>query len=227
MLPTNNVYDSFTRSSCYPSRCSCEPFSDSLILQPLSVVTSLPALFLGFYILFKMQNTLMKFFGYSVIILAFGSIIIHGSYLRIGEFFDFLGLLLVMIWFLSYALFARDKQKFIQLFVGLHLVACFLLYFFIQYKYHFIGLVLIFTFVALFKHKHLLLLHNSLKTFFLSMFLFAIGFMLFMLDLNHLICDLPLIIQGHVLWHILSFVAKFFLFKIVFSHLEHKQFLKG
>ncbi len=227
MLPTNKVYDSFTRSSCYPSRCSCEPFSESFILQPLSVLTSLPALFLGLYILLKMQNTLSKFFGYSVIVLAFGSIIIHGSYLRIGEFFDFLGLLLLMIWFLSYALFARNKHKFIKLFLGLHLVASLLLYFFIQYKYHFIGLVLTFTFVAFFKNKHLLILQNSLKTFFLSLLLFATGFIFFILDLNHYICDWPPFIQGHVLWHMLSFVAKLLLFKIISTHLEHKEFIKG
>jgi len=187
----------------------------------MSVATSIPTLFLGIYILFRFSNILIKFFGYSLLVLAIGAIIIHGTYLKVGEFLDFLGLLTLIQWFFCYAVFSKDVRKFVSSFILLHLFSIVFLVFYIHLKYHLIFLSVFISFYALFKHRVLVKYNMSYKYFFSSIAFFSLGFVLFVLDLNHMICNLPVYFQGHIIWHSLSFVATFLLYKVVVSNLNH------
>ena len=210
------IYDGLARSFCYPDRCSCEAFWNGWVLQPVSVLTSFPDIFIGLWILRVARDLRLKLFGYSLVVVGTGSVMIHASYTRIGEIADFLGIALVSGWFLCLQLTARKPELFARAYWTLHAVSLATLLLGSEWKYP-----LVYSINALWVAWLLFAPRDSkavlpTRGLALGIGTIALGFVLFQIDLKHLWCPETVWIQGHVLWHLLGAVGNGILFTQVF-----------
>lgn len=211
------IYDGLARSFCYPDRCSCESFWNGWILQPASVLTSFPDIFIGLWILKTTRDHRLNLFGYSLVVVGTGSVMIHASYTKIGEIADFLGIALVSGWFLCLQLTTGKPALFSRVFWTLHALSLAILIFASEWKYPLVYSInagwIGWIWLAPKPYKAPLPTRNLL----LGLGPIALGFVLFQIDLKHLWCPETVWIQGHVLWHLLGAVGNGILFAKVFK----------
>lgn len=217
-----SFWDQFERSACLPDGCSCEAIGNGFFLQPYSVATSIPSLLLGLYIIYKFRWRI-KALGLSFFLTGFGSVLLHGSYTKIGQIADFSGIAVIFSWLLLHISINQKNNKlfffkYTVFVIGLY----FLLYNFISIRYYVIfAIVILITIMSVIKKPGLFFNHK--KVSFFAIFTLAIGFVLFRLDLNRVFCPEFPLLQGHTLWHILVFVSELLILRNLYLEEVHLE----
>jgi hypothetical protein len=213
------IYDGLARSRCWPD-CSCEAYWSSWLLQPVSVITSLPYIALGLWILLREREVRLKLLGYCFLVAGLGSVAIHASYTRFGEILDFLGIALVSAWFLCLNVLGSRPAAFVRMFWSLHAAVFAILILNTGWKYPLIYLLnslWIAWIVFGGRTKQNKPLELPLRQLILGLGPIALGFVLFQIDNRHLWCPEQTWIQGHNLWHLLGFSGNAWLYFRVFK----------
>ena len=123
-----HFWNQFARSACFPDNCNCEVISEGFILQPFSVITSLPIIAVGIYMLYhswKSRRSLVL--GTLVTLTGIGSVLVHATFTKFGTYLDFSGIYLIFLWIFCKSLEDKIKYPFI-VFLGLSF-SCLLLLF--------------------------------------------------------------------------------------------------
>lgn len=201
-------WEQFQRSSCYPNSCPCETFSDSIFMQPVLVITSLPYIFIGLFIMWKFRWRI-KALGLSLILTGLGSVLLHSSITHIGQIADFSGIALIFLWVLLHITIKGNKRLFF-LFIFLSILIYFLFINYIETRYYVVfGIIILQAIFIPIKKPGFFFNHKRVSV--VSVVFLAVGFVLFRMDLNRVFCPEFALFQGHALWHLCVTVSQLLL----------------
>jgi len=203
-----HFWDQFQRSSCFPNTCPCESFSDGFFMQPTLVITSLPYIFIGLFIMLKF-NWRIKALGLSFILTGLGSVLLHASLTEMGQIADFSGIALTFLWVLLHITIKGNKRLF-ALFIFLSLGIYILFFNFIEVRYYVVfGIILLQLIFIPIKKPGFFFNHKRVSI--VSVLFLAVGFVLFRMDMHRLFCPEFSLFQGHALWHMCVTVSQILL----------------
>lgn len=201
-------WEQFQRSSCFPNSCPCESFSHSIFMQPTLVITSLPYILIGLYIMWRF-NWRIKALGLSFILTGLGSVLLHSSLTQIGQIADFSGIALIFLWVLLHITVKGNKRLFV-LFIILSITIYALFINFIQIRYYVVfGIILLQAIFIPIKKPGFFYNHKRVSV--VSVLFLALGFALFRMDINRVFCPEFALFQGHALWHLCVTVSQLLL----------------
>lgn len=206
-------------ANCMPAHCFCEYVDmQSLIKQPANTFSSFAFVYIGWVIFFEsfyVKDTLMKIFGISSVFIGFGSAFFHATLTFLGQVFDLAGMFLLSSFILFYALyriFNLTKTNTIILLIVSNVILIGGLFIVPEMRRYIFGILIVLGLLSeLFyiKKQHNLIETKWLKYAFLTL---LVAFGIWILDLTKVVCDPKSLLQGHLLWHILSAVAVYFLY---------------
>jgi len=199
-------WDQFQKSKCVVEQsCPCESQSSTIFIQPYNVITSLPSLILGIYILTKFRWRI-KALGLAFIFTSLGSVLLHASLTRLGQIADFSGIALIFAWILLHINIKGNRRLFWEsALITIFIYASF--YYFISIRYYVVFIIIaLITITSIKKKPGLFFNHKRISLFALTSLL--IGFVLFRMDLNRVFCPEFPMLQGHPIWHVLVFISQ-------------------
>ncbi len=215
-----------------PDDCFCEEIRPGAIAQPANTWSSLSFVLVGLSVLvsaprrrFANFNTTRsnltlknraatQLYAGSLFIIGLGSAFYHASLSFVGQFFDVLGMYL-LITFVLLLNFSRlnklPRPGFAGWFIILNAVLAYFLIVFPELRrYIFAGLViaaLSWEFLACSKKP-------AAQNYYLRLAVasFGLGFLIWILDITKILCEPTSWLQGHALWHLLGALAAGLLF---------------
>lgn len=221
-------------ANCWPDNCFCEAIQPGAVAQPANTWSSLSFVCVGIAILLSAigerssslrdaANRENKIFAagagavysFSVLLIGLGSAFYHASLSFVGQFFDLLGMYLLITFVILHNL-ARIRKLPAPGFAGWFVISNLVLaYFLVDFselrRYIFGGLViaaLSLEFLARPKKKPA----PQSPYLQLAMTSFGLGFLVWILDITKILCEPTSWLQGHALWHVLGAIAAGLLF---------------
>ncbi len=192
------LWDSFTRSDCFPD-CSCELMQiDSWISQPIAFWSSLAYLIPIF--LLKKKTELTRLWSICLIVLTISSMFCHASFIRLSVAMDFSSIGIIMGFF-----------TLVHFMKGKNLYSAFSILFILQVLVNFslgkwpkIALSILIFLLAFYEviqtYGLAFLKARSLQ---LSLLTLSVSFLVFLLDDQKIFfCDESGWFAGHTLWHL-------------------------
>lgn len=195
----------------------CEKAGPGLIKRPFYAFSNLAYFFIGLIILHKGKGSrISKAFGYFSILIGFLSFVYDASYTYFSQLMDLLGMFLfinLLIYFSTkrYFKIPLKKQFFLQF------LAVLIGMFSVVYFKSFAGEFVFGTFIIFYIGLEFLLWKAD-KTVDISLWLkgltvFILGFIVWLPDVTGLICDSNNYINGRSIFHILTSVTIYILYK--------------
>jgi prolipoprotein diacylglyceryltransferase len=202
-----------------PNHCFCEQISNGPLAQPSNAWSGLFFVFAGIAVLLlacrktKNHNPLTTRLGYAIvfaliliILLGGGTFYFHAKLNFLGQYIDGMGISLIATSVLFYR-YGDSHCKFHHTF-GWFVVTN-VLAFILVYKFHLaryilgvvLGAVLILEVELRRKYK----VEMDSKYLLYALASFIVGFVIWILDIQKIVCDPTSHIQGHAIWH--GFVA--------------------
>jgi hypothetical protein len=207
-MAMRDPYSDMKAASCMPQHCFCEAirFGD-WIRQPSNAWSNLAFTCVAIFILWvfyranaERSNRLARYpvytwlFAFGSFLIGFGSFYYHASLTFIGQWFDVMGMYFTVIFFIMYnidRLCDLKPTKFILIYLAINTVLAYVLYCFPEMRRYlfgtFVGIFLMSVWYVQAKVKTKI----NAKYLYLSMFFLALGFALWMLDIDKN-CMLPL-----------------------------------
>lgn len=228
-----NYWDSLTQATCMPINCFCEKIhlSDS-IRQPSNTWSSLAYVIAGCYIFSRISSNKNEFTSTHQLILAVSSIVIgigsafyHASLSFIGQFFDVFGMYLLTLFMLVYIwqrIFNWTNNTSFTIYFILNTVSSLALIFYPETRRF---LFAIFLIIALFFEFYAIKIKSitlTPKYLIIGISIFAVSYIIWILDNSKIICFPESIIQGHSIWHLLGALAVVFLSKYYSQKIKSK-----
>ncbi|MDW8325634.1 MAG: ceramidase domain-containing protein [Anaerolineales bacterium] len=101
LTPLPSPWEGWLRDGCERVNCYCEALRDALVVQPVSTHSNLAFVLVGLLIVFappraSARPTYQTVFGLAVMAVGFGSWFYHASLTRLGEWFDLVGVYLLL-----------------------------------------------------------------------------------------------------------------------------------
>lgn len=216
-------------ATCMPANCFCEqvrgdaglPPSEGGLRQPVNAWSSLAFAWVGVWVMAyvpdatianRMRDTRLHpfLFGLSAVVIGLGSAFYHASLTFIGQFFDVFGMYLLSTYMLLFALLrlgrlsdARFGFVYLGIMAGLSIVLI-ALPDLRRFAFAFILIAAIITEVLFMRSRRATMKHNL---FIAGVGLFALAFVIWILDNARILCAPASVLQGHALWHLLGAVA--------------------
>ncbi len=195
----------------------CEKAGLGLIKRPFYALSNLAYLFVGLLILNKGKGSLSsKAFGYSAIFIGLASFVYDASYTYISQLVDLLGMFLfvhLIIYFSAKRYFSITNIKLISLQVSSVVLGVLSIIYFKSFTGEFVFGV----YIILAMFLEFLLWRrgeaNNIKLWLKGVALFIIGFIIWLPDASGLICDPNNYINGRSIFHILTSMTIFVLYK--------------
>lgn len=207
----------------------CEPTICSWINEPFNAWSNLGYLLIGLFIIFQAINSTEKKYGIVVVLTGLVSFIYHSTNNFFTQYFDYLGMLILVAYVLSFNISRLKKNlNLINFYLGWLLSFLLItLNVFLMMKIP-IQLIIvfgcfsvvIFEFYNGYKEQSL----KKYKYFLLSFSLITVGQIFAILDSKRIFCPNELLFTGHVLWHIFgSLGLGFYVIHIKKMDLKYKK----
>ena len=207
----------YAPATCTATRCFCElPRSGSLIVQPANSWSSYGYTFAGFLMIIVSQSRnwdsgfhkmAAAAFGLTAIFVGLGSVLLHATLTRWGQFFDVMGMYLTSGFMLVSAvarwrnLSGRNAVLFYLGFVGSLLAVLYLVPEIRRSLFAVVLIVAILLELTFARPRR-----PGVKTVYYAMGIAtkAVAFTIWNLDQHGLVCAPHSLFQGHALWHLLG-----------------------
>lgn len=213
-------------ASCLPDACFCELMHiGDTVKQPLNTWSSLAYALVGALWFFApaknptgpFHNTwgVARMFAVSAIVIGVGSAYYHASLTFSGQFLDVFGmyllttLMLVYVWKRQYRLSMRTMWL---IYAALNVLLAILLVVVPDLRRSLFALVLLLALVFEFRYFYTRRITAQIRWLHSGLALFALAYVIWLLDHSELLCDPTSLLQGHVLWHLLGASATACLF---------------
>ncbi len=219
-------------ATCMPAGCFCERLGPpTTIRQPVNAWTSLAFYLVGLLVAFQVGANspagsqrahdllVTPLIGYTFALslagVGLGSAFYHASFTLVGQFFDVAGMYLVTTFMLVYAwtrLYRLPSRVSVVLFIGANLIADLFLILIPETRR--IVFAVIMLLALAFEFWYLQRRKPVIETRWLkrSLALFALAYLVWILDNQRLLCSPESLLQGHAFWHIAGAAAAWWLF---------------
>jgi hypothetical protein len=211
-------------ATCMPADCFCEMVrGDTGLRQPVNTWSSLAFAWVGVWVMVyapamdaapanRMRSTRLHPFllGLSAVVIGLGSAFYHASLTFIGQFFDVVGMYLFTTYMLLYALLRLgrlDEARFGIVYLGIMAVLSVLLIALPDLRRFAFAFILIAAIVAEWLFMRARRATMNQKLFLAGVGLFALAFVIWILDNERILCAPAALAQGHAVWHLLGSVA--------------------
>mgnify|MGYP001229776372 FL=1 len=208
----------FLPANCLASHCFCEaPRTGQLLLQPANSWSSLGFVLVGGWILLGARGAEGAFSGWAAawfaitaIVIGVGSVLLHATLTRWGQFYDVLGMYLLSGFMLAYAM-----RRWLDLpngtAVGLYLALCAgligLLWLMPETRRFLFAIVLGGAIAVELVCARPRRAGVNLAWFWYGFLANALAFGIWMLDNSLTLCAPHSLLQGHAVWHLLGAAA--------------------
>lgn len=223
---------SWRPATCLPDDCFCEEIRPGAIAQPANTWSSLSFVLVGLSVLFSAprrrfanfnttrsnlaieNRAAAQLYAAALFVIGLGSAFYHASLSFVGQFFDVLGMYL-LITFVILLNFSRlnklPRPGFAAWFIILNAVLAYFLIVFPEVRRHIFGGLVIATLSLEFlaRPKKIPAQNHYLL---LAVAAFGLGFLVWILDITKILCAPTSWLQGHALWHVMGAVAAGLLF---------------
>ncbi|WP_210413618.1 ceramidase domain-containing protein [Leptospira ilyithenensis] len=230
--PLSYSWADWEPASCMPDHCFCESTNGTSVRQPSNTWSSLSFCFVGFYVIlvriFQKPNGESRFnqsvlfsglFGFSLILIGLGSVFFHASLSFVGQFFDVTGMNLLAVFILLFHIYrVREYPKFVFLicYLMFNLILAYLLYAYPSLRRYLFGMILSASLIPGFIVGSTRSKSDS-KWIVYALVLQGFAFLVWVLDLQKIVCDSGSYLQGHAVWHILGASASYYLYRFYLS----------
>jgi len=214
-------WNQFERTHCFVmKRCNCEPLSDTIILQPISVVSSFPYVFVGAYFLWKSRERFLSFGPFTQLALLFiftglASIFNHASYLQVAELCDYGGIFMIFFWT---AAMAQKKRRTGAVFFAQWVFPAAVAIGALSLLYGH-GRAVFVVVIAIALSQVILFHRRSRESVKARPFLvkavgcLALGLVLHVLDMDGKFCFDAISLHGHTVWHLLTAASMVYIYR--------------
>jgi dihydroceramidase len=207
-------------ATCTTTHCFCEkPRMGGLMLQPSNSWSSFGYVFTGFFLMldaqarrgtnaFPPEGAIM--FGIAAITVGIGSVLLHATLTLWGQFADVLGMYLVSGFSLVYALAKigrLDRAKSAMLYAAVCIALVAILLIAPEARRWLFFAVLLTALIVEIAFARPLRPGVILRYLLLAVLVKAIGFGVWVLDQNRIVCAPDSLIQGHAFWHVCGAVS--------------------
>lgn len=204
-------------ASCMPDDCFCEVMHPEGPAQPVNSLSSLAYVLVGLWVLWTTPTTARSarqpwrgLFVFALVFIGLGSAYYHATFSFTGQFFDFFGMLLLVGFMLVYNWARRynfTEQASLSVYLLLMLTFALLLVYIPDTRRSLFALVLIVALVFEFLHYRRQISRLQVRWLLAGLGLFAVAYLIWILDANRTWCDPLSLIQGHAVWHLLGAAA--------------------
>jgi dihydroceramidase len=222
---TNYDWAGWQASPCYPGRCFCEATLGNPIRQPADTYSNLAYVLVGALILAfantghrvnrMSQPAYARLYGIAILAVGIGSTFYHGSLTVVGNWFDVMGMYLVAMFLVLYALVRLrtfSGTRFAIVYAAINAMLGIALVVIPAFKRDvFAALILI----AIALEGLLLIMQRpriEVRYWLGALALFATAYVIWILDNTRVWCDPTSWLQGHAIWHLLGAGATGLLF---------------
>lgn len=207
-------------ATCMPDGCFCEAIRDGAIAQPVNTYSNLAFVLVGLLIIqavaqggaspFIRQRAYGYTFGGAVTLIGVGSLFYHASLSFVGQWFDVMGMYLLITFMLLYGAarwLALGGWRFALVYVAINAVLGVLLIAMPEIRRQVFAALVVLTLAleAITWRVHQPRIHYVWLA--AATLTFAAGYGIWMLDNERLWCAPESLLQGHALWHVLSALA--------------------
>ncbi|MBI2521046.1 MAG: ceramidase domain-containing protein [Bdellovibrio sp.] len=225
-------------AACMPDHCFCEAVRfGELIRQPSNTWSNLSFVLVASVLIVQIaktndsKNKLIrhKFLSYlyalSCLLVGLGSFFFHASLTFVGQWVDVLGMYLAITFFGLYNIFRIFDWKvrsFVVTFFFINSVLSYVLYAHAWSRRYLFALFVVLLIFSIWYSNTKIKSMLSNRILYQSIACFMLGVMIWILDITKVICDPYLVLQGHSLWHFLTALASYLIFRYYLSE-SHAQ----
>ncbi len=194
----------------------CEPTVCSVINEPANTWSNLPYMIIGLALLVKMKKQPLRGFPYAVFVMGLLSFVYHATNNYLTQFFDFIGMFLMLSFLVSFNLkrLCKTETGFYTLFWFLVFLntAVFMIFDIVDWPVQPMMLInavpaIVLDLVNGFKEKRL----KEYSWFALAVVALGVAQGFAILDIKRIWCEPDnFFLHGHVVWHLLGSVGMLF-----------------
>jgi hypothetical protein len=207
-------------ATCMADGCFCEAIHAGTIAQPVNTYTNLAFVLVGLLILnatqrggespFMQQRAYGYTFGGAVVLIGLGSLFYHASLSFVGQWFDVMGMYLLITFMLLYdvaRLRTMNGRRFALIYVLVNIALGLLLVFIPEVRRQVFALLVVLTLaleVIIWRLRRPNIRYAWLLA---AVITFAAAYGIWLLDNSRMLCAPEGLLQGHAVWHVLSALA--------------------
>lgn len=207
-------------ATCMPDGCFCEAIRAGAVAQPVNTYTNLAFALVGLLIInstrrggespFMQHRAYGYTFGGAVVLIGMGSLFYHASLSFVGQWFDVMGMYLLITFMLLYDV-ARLRpiggKYFALIYILANIALGILLVVMPEARRLVFALLVILTLaleVIIWRLRHPNIRYAWLIA---AVITFAVAYGIWLLDNSRMLCAPESLLQGHAIWHMLSALA--------------------
>jgi hypothetical protein len=220
------MFEGWRAATCMPDSCFCEAIRDGLLKQPVNALSSLAFVVVALLVLRSSKN--MNVFAFAMAVIGLGSAFYHASLSFIGQFVDVMGMYLIATYVIVFAigrLRTLTRAQFVSIYLAMNAMLAWGLWHVPEARrYAFAAVLLAGLATESFARAKSAPKPDGRKLV-AAVGLLTAGFILWILDITHIVCSPESVFQGHAVWHILGAASSWQLFRYYQSllHTDNSQ----